>query len=471
MDKDNTAGSAPEENNIDGLVKRFEQMLLNDEIYYFESEELVEIIDYYFNEGNPANLKKAIDFSLERYPNGSDFKIARAQFLAYNQKTQEALKILNDVELVEPSNPDIYTTRGYIYSQMGLSEQAVENYKTALNYTDQPDDVMVALGTEFLSQEKYLDAIYYLKKAAKHNPENDYALSELFIGFDAAQQLEQGVEFFQELIDENPYNHFAWFNYGLCCSKTGNHDKALESYDYAIAINEKFASAYFNKANALASLNRFNEAIDVYKETFTHEEPDPTAYYYIGECYEQMNDYDSALQYYNKCIKKHPEFSDAWLAIGIVLDFQNRLTEGIHYLKKAIELNDKDPEYWYVFGDMQRKLGFFEEAGDAYARVIELRYPEWDIWLDYADLLFEADYAPQAMEMLQESLKQFPEVAELHYRMSAMLISVGKKQEALVHLQNALTLDYDKHNELFEYAPALKENETVLRVIDTFKKP
>jgi len=471
MEKNNLPGNTPDDNDINKLVKRFESMLVNNEVYYFESDELIDIIDHYFNSGDPVNLKKAIDFSLERYPHVADLKIARAQFLAYNQKTQEALKLLNDVELVEPSNPDIYTTRGYIYSQMGLSEQAVENYKTALTYTDQPDEVMVALGTEFLTQEKYLDAIYYLKKAARHNPSNDYALSELFIAFDSSQKLEEGVEFFQQLIDEDPYNHFAWFNFGLCCSKTGNHDKALESYDYAIAINEKFASAYFNKANALASLNRFTEAIDVYKETFTHEEPDPTAYYYIGECYEQMNDYDHALLYYNKSIKKQPEFADAWLAIGTILDLQNRLTEGIHYIKKAIELNDKEPDYWYVYGDVQRKLGFFEEAGDAYARVIELHYGEWDIWLDYADLLFEADYAPQALEMLQEAVKQFPDVAELHYRMSAMLISLGKKQEALVHLQSALTLDYDKHNELFTYAPALKENETVLKLIGTFKKP
>ena len=132
MEKNDLPGNTPDDNDINKLVKRFESMLVQNEIYYFESDELEEIIDYYFNSGNPVNLKKAIDFALDRFPQSADFKIARAQFLAYNQKTQEALKLLNDVELVEPSNPDIYTTRGYIYSQMGLSEQAVENYKAAL---------------------------------------------------------------------------------------------------------------------------------------------------------------------------------------------------------------------------------------------------------------------------------------------------------------------------------------------------
>jgi len=325
MNKDDfPEGSSSDENNIVDLVKRFEQMLEQEDAYYFESDQLEEIIEYYFNAGNPINLKKAIDFALERYPFVADFKIARAQFLAYNQNTQEALKLLNDVELMEPSNPDIYTTRGYIYSQMGLSEQAIENYKTALNYSEQPDEVMIALGVEFLSQDKFLDAIYYLKKAVLHNPQNDYALSELFIALDAASQLEDGVVFYKSLIEKDPYNHFAWFNVGLCYSKLNKHDMALEAYDYALTINEKFASAYFNKANALAGLSRFNEAIDVYKETFDHEESDPIAYYYIGECYEQLNDYDTALLYYNKSIKKNPGFADAWLAIGVILDYQNR---------------------------------------------------------------------------------------------------------------------------------------------------
>src|SRR2546428_10314707 len=101
MEKNNVPGQDPDESNITRIVKRFEMMLAKNELYYFESEELEDIIDHYFNEGNPTNLKKAIDFALERYPHVADFKIARAQFLAYNQKTQEALKLLNDVELVE----------------------------------------------------------------------------------------------------------------------------------------------------------------------------------------------------------------------------------------------------------------------------------------------------------------------------------------------------------------------------------
>jgi hypothetical protein len=47
---------------------------------------------------------------------------------------------------------------------------------------------------------------------------------------------------------------------------------------------------------------------------------------------------------------------------------------------------------------------------------------------------------------------------------------LGKKQESLVYLQNALVLDYEKHNELFDYVPEMKDNAAVLQVINTYKK-
>jgi hypothetical protein len=46
----------------------------------------------------------------------------------------------------------------------------------------------------------------------------------------------------------------------------------------------------------------------------------------------------------------------------------------------------------------------------------------------------------------------------------------NKKQDALTHLQQALSIDYEKHNELFDFIPDLKENATVIQVINTYKK-
>ena len=55
-----------------------------------------------------------------------------------------------------------------------------------------------------------------------------------------------------------------------------------------------------------------------------------------------------------------------------------------------------------------------------------------------------------SIQLLKEGIKFFPECAELHYRLSAHLLLLNKKQDALTHLQKALSMDYEKHNELFD---------------------
>jgi tetratricopeptide (TPR) repeat protein len=146
-------------------LKRFEDMLANGETYFFDADDIEEIIDYYLQWLNYENAKKAIDYGLERFPYSTIIKIRYAQYLSSQHYTHEALTILNEVEQIEQSNFELYMARGYIYSQMGLGEQAIENFKKALPLAEFKDEVYVALGVEFLNEEKADDAMYYLKKS------------------------------------------------------------------------------------------------------------------------------------------------------------------------------------------------------------------------------------------------------------------------------------------------------------------
>ena len=211
------------------------------------------------------------------------------------------------------------------------------------------------------------------------------------------------------------------------------------------------------------------DAIEVYKETFKHEEPDASTYYYIGECYENLNQYEDALVNYNRAIKLDPAYADAWLGVGIVLDYQNRMTESIYYIKKALEINPNISDYWYVFGEVQHKLGFLEEAAAAYQRVIEIGYEDFDIYIDYAKLLYDGGYYKDCEKILAEGMLKFTETPELYYRMSGLQMELGRKKEGMTFLEHALELDYDKHSELLEYLPVLEHDAVVMQLIHSFK--
>lgn len=463
-------GNQEHDEEFNELLSRFEEMVNSSSFVFMDTDELDQLIEHYFQSQNAEMLKFAIDTALRFYPSNTSFKVSNAQYLASQQKTNEALDILNELENLDPSEGDIYMTRGYIYSQMGLTEQAIENFKTALKYAENKDDVYTSLGSEFLNKNDYDNALFYLKKGFAVNPENEIIIGEIAICYELSGKKEEAVEFFTQFSDNQPYNKWAWFNLGISLSRVQLYEKALDAYDYSITIDPEFSSAYFNKGNAYAILGRFQEAIDVYRQTFQYEEPDPSTFYYIGECYENLEDYTNALANYNRAIKLDATLADAWISIGIVLEKQNRLTECMHYVKKALELQPENPDFWYVFAETQEKMGFHEEALGGYQKVIELNYADYDVWLDYAACLMDSGYREDAIHSLTEGIKYFPDVADLHYRMSAVLVECGKRQEALTYLQNALVLDYEKHRDLFEYAPELKSDRTFLEVINTYKK-
>lgn len=184
----------------------------------------------------------------------------------------------------------------------------------------------------------------------------------------------------------------------------------------------------------------------------------------------KKEDYDHALIYYNKAISLNPQYADAWLGVGVVLDAKERTSEALHYVKKAVEIEKENPEHWYVYGELQQKMQFYEDAEISFKKVIELDPDNPSIWLDYANLLFEQENKNGSLEILAEGIKHHPKNAELLYRISACLMSIGQKQEALSFLQKALKINYEMHQELFNYLPQLKENISIIDLIESYKK-
>ena len=54
--------------------------------------------------------------------------------------------------------------------------------------------------------------------------------------------------------------------------------------------------------------------------------------------------------------------------------------------------------------------------------------------------------------------------------MSGLQMELGKKQEGMVFLENALEMNYEKHTELLEYLPVLEHDTAVMQLIHSFKK-
>ena len=55
------------------LIKKFEELLVNDRRSFFDSDEFDILIDYYLTVNQFSKAMKAVDFALDQYPFSVDF--------------------------------------------------------------------------------------------------------------------------------------------------------------------------------------------------------------------------------------------------------------------------------------------------------------------------------------------------------------------------------------------------------------
>jgi tetratricopeptide (TPR) repeat protein len=451
------------------LARRFEQMIRDDEHYFFDLDEFEEIIDYYLFSNEISKAESCIGIALQQYPGETALLLKHVQVLITTDKNEKAMKILRDLDDSSFCDYETHLCKGNLYSQLDNSEKAIEEYTQALQDAEEQDEILSSIAFEYENLGKYEKAIEFLTKATEQNPDNEAALYELSFCFEISQQTSKAVTFLTNYLGRRPFSKAGWFNLGIAYSNLEFFEKAIEAYEYAIAIDETFASAYFNKANCYANLNNYSAAIETYLETSFYEDPEPLTFYYIAECYEKMEKYESAIQYYTKAIEIDPEFGDAWLGAGVAYDALNNPKVAITYVEHAIKIGPTIPDYWFLMGDIQLKLGLTEEGIASYRKVIELEPNDPEAWLELSMVYSDRKDFEKALEILKEGTKWHEQNPDFLYAGSIYLLKSGKTKQACEVLEKALSMDYDGHRKIFKAFPDLTNNQTITEIIEGYR--
>ena len=115
-------------------------------------------------------------------------------------------------------------------------------------------------------------------------------------------------------------------------------------------------------------------------------------------------------------------------------------------------------------------LGNVISAVSAYLKASEIEPEIAEVWLDWSFIVSEQGDYERAMEVLSLGIDELPEDASLYYRAVVYLIKASKYKEAFLYLENALTLDFEKHAELFEFFPELETQKAIMKIIDQFSE-
>src|SRR5690606_38073341 len=254
-------------------LSRFESMLKTNNILFFDSEEFEEIINYYMENGKIALAKKATKLGLEQHPTSTNLKLFQVEMYIFENKLDIAENLLNELEVIESSNEEIYIQKANIFSRKDNHKKAIELLEIALEITEDEADVLNLLGMEYLFLEDYDNARYYFMKCVEIDTEDCSSLYNIIYCFEYLEMYKEAIDYLNIYLNSNPYCEVAWHQVGKQYFLLKKYQKALAAFDFAIISDDTFVGAYLEKGKVLEKLKHYNEAIENYTVDLSLEDP------------------------------------------------------------------------------------------------------------------------------------------------------------------------------------------------------
>ena len=239
---------------------------------------------YAFGLGNLLLDKKpdsAILFlneALRELPNSFLLQLTLARSLSAQNKTDDALKICNDMLQKNPEQVDVLKMKADILDKKGNKSETISTLEKAYHLT--PFDVEL----------NYMLAL----KLAESGNSRVISLCDSLIRADSLH------------IHAEPY-----YYKGIYYSSINDKAKAIAFFDNAIKIDYNFLEGYIEKGSVLYEMKKYPDALAVLNLCLTVSPKFADAYYWIAKCQEAMGKNEEAKLNYERAYELDKTLTEA----------------------------------------------------------------------------------------------------------------------------------------------------------------
>ncbi len=360
---------------------------------------------------------------------------------------------------------------------MGNYDEAEKLYKKALDINPQDDASMFELAKIYARKKELARSMEMAKKAAETDPRNTYYL--LFYGslLQATEDFKGAIEVYKKLTELKPDNPDYFNNLALAYLYADQPDKAIEIYDMLekkMGITEEYSlkkqRIYLQEKKVNKAINEVEKLIQAY--------PRESKYYAVLaemclengmdqkalEAYQKIKEIDpenpyidiSLADFYKKQGKDELAFEE--LKKGFAnpnLDIDSKIQVLLQYYtvnelydslkgqaftlsKILVDTHPNDPKAYSMYGDFLYQDKQYEQARDAFRKVISIDSSKYLVW---EQLLFTETELNDTGAMLQESqraIELFPEQPIPYLLAGGALYQKKKWDEAIDVLTRGL---------------------------------
>ncbi len=454
------------------LLQQFDNLKSGKSNSFIEEDSFERNIDYFDENEQLTQALEAAEYGIEQYPYSSMLLLKKADILIALRHYKEALFILDQAELLDSKDTNLYILKTDAYLALDQQQKAAAVLEAAVEDFDGEEklDLLFELADVYDDYENFEKVFDCLRVILEQEPNNEEALYKICFWTDFTGRNEEGIKLHQKIIEDFPFNELAWFNLAAAYQGLKLYEKAIDAYQYAVAIDEKFDYALRNMGDAYIRLRRYKDAVEVLEKVLELARPEDVIYEAIGHCYDKMGNYAQARFNYRKA--SHLNHDDSQLNYKIACTYMNEgiWDSAIKNLDIAMRIHRMQPEYNLAMGQCYMEMGKLEDAITYFGNVVRVRPKNINGWIELLKCLYKADMLEEALEYAGFAFEQTDGKPIFLFYKSSVLYAMGKSKEALLHLETGMSRNPKLVKKFIEINPSILQNQQVVDVIARFKK-
>ncbi len=439
---------------------------------FIEQEGFERLIEYFDEKDKLQEALTVCDYAINQYPNTPPLMLLKANLLIVTKSYGEALDLLDEAEVLDSSDSDLYILKTDAYLALDMQAKAAEVLESAIETFegDEKLDLLFELSDVYDDYENFEKVFDCLVLILKQDPANEEALYKICFWTDFTGRNEESIILHKEIIEEQPFNELAWFNLGAAYQGIKLHEKAIDAYGYVIAINEKFENAHRNMGDAYLRLRNYKDAIESLQKVLELSIPEALVYEAIGHCYDRMENYAQARFYYKKA--SHMDAEDSRMHYKIATTYMNEgaWQSAIKCLNLSLRTNRMQPDYNLALGQCYLQMNNIDEALACFGNVVRIRPKNISGWTELLKCLLHAEYVTEGIEYAQFAYEQTDRKPIFLFYQSIFLFADGQFKEAALQLENGMAINPKLIKKFIQLNPSILKHRQVVEIIARYKK-
>jgi tetratricopeptide (TPR) repeat protein len=450
------------------LAERFKEMISSGKSLYFDSDEMEQIVEYFFYIIEIELLEKAIEYAISLFPYLPVFRLYKAQKYILQLEFESAKKEMDDIEAHFPPFPDLFIEKAFLVEMTGSDEDDVVHLlEKAYELDKKNTDVLFYLAYENVKRSEIETALIYVFQLL----EIDESYNEQFFAFSHFFEEEENYKdaffFYQTITERFPLIKGGWFGLGITYSWLNQHEEAIKNFELAISLDENMPAAHFNMGNSYFELQKYEKALDEYFTTLNLDGMDFNTMTAIADCYFLLAQYDEAMEYYRMALDVCPNHNDAIMGIITILNQQGKDYEIRAFMEKAFEAAPQNFEllfnYLDTIEDAQEKQELLYTLFDSTLKHIENKNDFFEFFTRYC---CENQMVEFGISIIIKNI-DLEDIAKMaDYYLAALYYTSNNYEKGNFHLTNGMMVNFEGISIFLTLSAVLKEIPHITEIID-----